>query len=81
MVHYLHHTVSSSWFYIPSDNWCVEFTLCNFKTIPEYSKNHNVVMVCGNSTLFKADDEIGLLDRKDMIKFNINRIKEVMNVD
>ena len=36
MVYYLHHTVSSSWFYIPSDNWCVEFTLCNFKTIPEW---------------------------------------------
>ena len=50
----------------------------NFKTIPEYSKNHNVVMVCGSSTLFKIDEATELMDRDQMIKYNIKRIEEVL---
>ena len=35
-------------------------------------------LVCGTSTLFKIDKETKLMDRKEMIKFNIERIKEAM---
>lgn len=33
-------------------------------------------VVCGSSTLFKIDSETELMDREEMIRFNINRIKE-----
>lgn len=36
------------------------------------------MLVCGTSTLFKIDKETKLMDRKEMIKFNIERIKEAM---
>lgn len=35
-------------------------------------------VVCGSSTLFKIDEETELMDREEMIKFNIERIKEAM---
>jgi len=35
-------------------------------------------VVCGSSTLFKIDNETELMDREEMIKFNIERIKEAM---
>lgn len=35
-------------------------------------------MVCGSSTLFKIDKETELMDREEMIKFNIERIKEAL---
>lgn len=50
----------------------------NFKTIPEYNKNHNVIMVCGSSTLFKIDEATELMDRDQMIKYNIKRLEEIM---
>ena len=35
-------------------------------------------VVCGGSTLFKIDDETELMDREEMIKFNIERIKAAL---
>ena len=35
-------------------------------------------VVCGGSTLFKIDNETELMDREEMIKFNIERIKEAL---
>ena len=35
-------------------------------------------VVCGSSTLFKIDSETELMDREEMIKFNIERIKEAL---
>ena len=35
-------------------------------------------MVCGSSTLFKIDKETELMDREEMIKFNIGRIEEAL---
>lgn len=35
-------------------------------------------IVCGSSTLFKIDNETELMDREEMIKFNIERIKEAL---
>lgn len=35
-------------------------------------------VVCGSSTLFKIDDDTCLMDREEMIKFNIERIKEAI---
>lgn len=35
-------------------------------------------VVCGSSTLFKIDNETELMDREEMIKFNIERIKEAV---
>ena len=35
-------------------------------------------VVCGGSTLFKIDDETELMDRDEMIKYNIKRISEAL---
>ena len=48
----------------------------NFETIPKYNENRNLLMVCGSSTLFKVDEITKDMSREQMIKFNIERIKE-----
>lgn len=59
----------------------------DFNSIGELTKDLNIIfssckgadkVVCGSSTLFKIDDDTCLMDREEMIKFNIERIKEAM---
>ena len=47
----------------------------NFKTLPVYNSSMVKTAVCGSSTMFKIDDETKGLTRKDLIKYNVKRIK------
>lgn len=49
----------------------------NFATLPEYTLiNPNGTFVCGSSTMFKRDDLTKDMTRDELVKFNIDRIKE-----
>lgn len=59
----------------------------NFNSIGELTKDLNVMfgpykgadkVICGSSTLFKIDEATELMDRDQMIKYNIKRIEEVL---
>lgn len=49
----------------------------NFQTLSSYSKiNPNGTLVCGSSTMFKIDELTKNMNLDELIKFNVNRIKE-----
>lgn len=49
----------------------------NFTTLKTYGDiNPNGTLVCGSSTMFKIDDLTEGMNRDDLVKFNVNRIKE-----
>lgn len=51
----------------------------NFETMPIYKYNGAYTLVCGSSSLFKVTEETKELKREDLIEFNINKIKSVIN--
>lgn len=50
----------------------------NFQTISDYTSVHNVKIVCGNSTLFKAPTPFDYLSDKLLIECNVNKIKGLL---
>lgn len=51
----------------------------NFNTIKDYKEiNNNGTLVCGSSTMFKVDDFTRDMSREELVKYNINRIKEAI---
>lgn len=54
----------------------------NFNTIKDYKEiNNNGTLVCGSSTMFKVDDFTRDMSREDLVKYNINRIKEALGCE
>ena len=51
----------------------------NFSTIKDYRAiNDNGTLVCGSSTMFKVDDFTKNMSREEMIKYNVNRLKDAI---
>ena len=49
-----------------------------FSTLRDFYKTNATKMVCGSSTLFNIDEATELMDRDQMIKYNIERIKKCL---
>ena len=54
-------------------------SVCKVKDYKEI--NNNGTLVCGSSTMFKVDDFTRDMSREEMVKYNINRIKEALGCE
>ena len=66
----------------PNDNHYFVDGSVNFSTIKDYRAiNDNGTLVCGSSTMFKVDDFTKNMSREEMIKYNVNRLKEAIGCE